>query len=263
MSEKERERNIFSFQVFKTEALHRLSLFLLYLSPTFETSFSCPDAFTISFVFRSEEILVPVKDIEVLYRVLFSDLASYTDWLFRQKSFKLERGYKICSDITDSLCDGVHLMLLVEVLRCCIRTLPLLEFNTSLSLVAAEILTSVFKQLYCPTSLGTLISRGFTDVNYCRNEVHFHNFSANSCGSSDSPQSYASLVEAIMKDLEGHFFDHKNTEAFSLNRLGKKAMSCCIHNTMRQTDRTQIACALLEVSISSSLFLVSMILRYD
>ena len=175
--------------VTKTEALHQLSLFLLYLCPSFETSFSCPDASTISFVFTKEEILVPVKDIEALYRVLFSELASYTDWLFKPNNIKLGFFYKICSDVTDSCCDGIHLMLLVEILRCCIRTLPLLEYDTCLSLVAAEILASLFKQLRCPTRLGTLASQNFKDVDLCGNEVQFPEFAVNGCGATKFPVS--------------------------------------------------------------------------
>ncbi|KAI5083188.1 hypothetical protein GOP47_0002931 [Adiantum capillus-veneris] len=244
--------------VLKTESLHHLALFLLYVAPTSESTFTCADANTISLHFRDKSIFLALKDIQTLYRLIFVELANCINWLFKWECAGKVSGHTFADHTCGSHCDHTNIEFTVKLLQCCIYILPLLEFNTGLSLVAADTINSLFEQLVCPASHFRLHLKELDEVadtfrTLILNRGRLQAFCCVQCACVHSYTPRITSVEASINNIIKDRPSHENTDLFCSLTSVKKDTSCALHEKTARTDRNGIALVLLEVFLEELL----------
>ncbi|MCO5559220.1 hypothetical protein L7F22_012815 [Adiantum nelumboides] len=245
-----------------SKSLHHLALFLLYAAPTSESTFTCPDANTISLHYQDRSIFLALKDIQTLYRLIFVELANCINCLIKSECSGKVYGQTVSDHTCGSHCDHANKEFTVTILQCCIYILPLLEFNTGLSLVAAGTLNSLFKQLVCPASHFLLCFKEFDEVvdkyrTLLLNCSHNHDrLQAFCCGQGASMYTNTLLTTSVEASIIGiikELSNLQNADIFCSHMSIKRDTSCPIHDKRAQPNRSQIALALLEVFLEELL----------
>ncbi|KAH9294561.1 hypothetical protein KI387_040234, partial [Taxus chinensis] len=142
-------------QVSKAHILEPLSCLLLCLSSALSSNnFECPDDCSISACISGTRIRVKLDDIRLLYNLLFQELFDQVKIIFAIVNYPSDKfasndgNYCPCHRGPDDT---------ILLLRCSIRILSLLEFDTGLSQIAATRLSSLFHKLCSPSLVGTVL----------------------------------------------------------------------------------------------------------
>ncbi|XP_057819389.2 uncharacterized protein LOC131032436 isoform X4 [Cryptomeria japonica] len=143
-------------QVSKANILEPLSCLLLCLSSALTSNnFDCPDKHSIFVCIMGIQIKFKLEDIHLLHNLLFQELFKEIKMIFSVVNFSSQ---KFSSN------DGNHCPCLKGpndtslLLRCSIRILPLLEFDTGLSQIATTRLVSLFQKLCSSGLVRSLLS---------------------------------------------------------------------------------------------------------
>lgn len=171
-------------QVSRTHILEPLSCLLLCLSSAVSSNkFHCPDIYSISICIMDIQIGVKFDDIKLLQNLLFKELLKQLQMILAAVNQSSDNSYPCNIKHSD----------IVLLLRCYIRILPLLDFDTSLSQVATTRLVSLFHKLCSPTLVQTVFRYKKTNLG----EIRFFMNSELSCWTDGSARSFASSKETI------------------------------------------------------------------
>ncbi|KAH7430022.1 hypothetical protein KP509_09G078700 [Ceratopteris richardii] len=246
----------------KLEAVQQLSLLLLYAIPNSGSTFTCPDAYTISLQLQNRNMTLALKDIKTLYKLISSELANHVAWLFNKGYGGKEAG-KIVSNFTASSGYGYkNLDYIVKIAQCCIYIVPLLEFHTGLSIVASEALHSLFKQLVSSVNLFRICGKEFDKVandygvllvKQCRDWDRRCDSCCHSGLNSKPLEEQMRVIETLSKHVMESLQNSHNADLFILDASCESSISCHTDATKMLDDRQQVAIALLEVFIEELL----------
>ncbi|KAH9307873.1 hypothetical protein KI387_035784 [Taxus chinensis] len=142
-------------QVSKAHILEPLSCLLLCLSSALSSNnFDCPDNCSISACISGIRIRIKLDDIQLLYNLLFQELFDQVKTIFAIVNYSSDKfasnngNYRPCHTGPDDT---------ILLLRCSIRILSLLEFDTGLSPIATTRLASLFHELCSPSLVRTVL----------------------------------------------------------------------------------------------------------